>query len=154
MPRSSESWLPLSPTRELGDIFAATPTILRQRVGGAYVLLRTDGTRFAYPHGTSAVFYIGRSGANKGRLREHQKHASNARADLRSNGGRFSRYWWPRYGYAASFGAEVWWFDAKEPYTPSTLESMLVDYFYFAMGAPPVANGAWPKVNYPLPPKP
>ena len=145
-------WLPIGPTRVFADLVAATWEELEQPSAGAYVLSRTDGGVFHYPLANSAVFYVGESGPEKGRLRTHRYHAGRAVADRAKNGA-FGRYWLPRYAYAAAFGAEVWWFDTPSGFTSKQLESMLVDCFYWSVGAPPLANGTWPATRYPTLPE-
>jgi hypothetical protein len=93
------------------DLFAVDDETLEALGEGAYVLLRTLEGQFEYPSGGSRVFYIGESGRGVARLATHRYHASRARRQ-RAGGGSFSSYWWPRYGFAAAFGAEVWWFKA------------------------------------------
>src|SRR2546425_9631447 len=66
---------------------------------GVYVLVTRDGTKFQYPRGRSAVFYIGQAAGLRKRLVQHVKYMREARGSRP-----LSRYW-PRYEYAAAFGA-------------------------------------------------
>ena len=66
---------------------------------GAYVLL-ARGTRFQYPIGNNAVYYIGQSTSLRKRLGIHLRRAEGARRRAK----RLSNREWPRYEYAASFG--------------------------------------------------
>ena len=129
------------------DLFAATEPELDRFGAGAYVLLRAREGAFEYPTAHSRVFYIGESSRGGSRLATHRYHATRAKLQLGA-GGPFSSYWWPRYGFAAAFGAEVWWFKAQDKYPPKKLESLLVDRFFWKCGALPIGNGKWPNASF------
>lgn len=104
---------------------------------GAYVLGTADGTMLVYPWGKSPVYYIGMS--KKGlaaRLSEHsnyiQKYIDDHSA-WRNSG-------WPRYQYAAAFGAHAVWYLAGEV-EPKDIEDALMGCFCDMFGSRPVANG-------------
>ncbi len=105
--------------------------------GGAYVLGTSDGTMFQYPWGSSPVFYIGQSSNLKKRLNDHSNLIVKAKTD-------HDDYWWPRYQYGASFGADIAWYTVRGTQNPNKLESDLITDFYTMFGSIPVANGTWP----------
>jgi hypothetical protein len=111
---------------------------------GAYVLAASKRTSFVYPLGRSRVFYIGMARAESGRLEDHRRHARNARAELARTGGTFESRWWPRYTYAAKFGATVYWFTRRGRQSAGQLEADLFQRFHDEFGSIPVANGQWP----------
>lgn len=129
------------------DLFSVDDDELEKLGQGAYVLLRTQQGQFEYPAGGSRIFYIGESGRGVSRLATHRYHASEAQRQI-PQPGPFTSYWWPRYGFAAAFGAEVWWFNAGEVHNPKGLESLLIDRFYWSKGAIPIANGKWPNAPF------
>ena len=104
---------------------------------GAYVLGTVDGTMLIYPWGTSPVFYIGMANDLAARLSAHSKHTKGAIDDHEA-------YWWPRYQFAAAFGAHAVWYFTGEV-EPKKVEAALVSCFYDEYGSIPVANEAWPK---------
>ena len=105
---------------------------------GAYVLGSSDGTNFVYPWGSSPIFYIGQSNNLKKRLLTHKKHILSAIEN------HDELYWWPRYQYAASFGAKLAWYSVRGTQNPNKLEADLITSFYDMYGSIPVANGTWP----------
>ena len=104
---------------------------------GAYVLGTADGTMLVYPWGSSPVYYIGMADSLAKRLSAHSKYTQGA-IDDHSDGA-----WWPRYQYAAAFGAHTVWYLAGEEVEPKNIEAGLMSCFYDAYGSTPVANGAW-----------
>jgi len=105
---------------------------------GTYVLGSSDGTNFIYPWGSSPIFYIGQSNNLKKRLLTHKKYILAATED------HDELYWWPRYQYGASFGANLACYSVRGQQNPNKLESDLITRFYDTYGSTPVANGAWP----------
>jgi len=105
---------------------------------GAYVLGSSDGTMFTYPWGSSPIFYIGQSSSLLKRLKEHKKNISEAIND------HTEKYWWPRYQFGASFGADLAWYSARGMQNPNVLESDLITSFYESFGSIPMSNGTWP----------
>ena len=105
---------------------------------GAYVLGTADGTMLIYPWGTSPVYYIGMANNLAARLSAHSKHTQGAIDDHAAGA------WWPRYQYAAAFGAHAVWYFTGEV-EPKSVEAELVSCFYNEYGSIPVANGAWPQ---------
>ena len=106
--------------------------------GGAYIIGSSDRTMFIYPWGSSPIFYIGQSSNLSKRINEHKKYILKAINDHEEE------YWWPRYQFAASFGADVAWYSIRGNQNPNTLESDLITTFYEVYGAIPHANGTWP----------
>ena len=106
---------------------------------GAYVLGTRDGTMITYPWGVSPIYYIGKASNLRNRLSDHKKHTLGAKKD------HTERAWWPRYQYGAAFGADCVWYLAHDDNDPQNLEARLVESFYWAYGAIPVANHKWPK---------
>ena len=106
---------------------------------GVYILLTGRGTKFQYPKGRSAVFYIGQASGLRRRLIQHLKYTRDARGS-RS----LSRYW-PRYEYAAAFGARFAVVPCSRGRSPRSLESVIIKAFATRFRAHPVANaqGAW-----------
>ena len=109
---------------------------LPSSVGGAYVI-GTAGTMLTYPWGTSPIFYIGSSTDLNQRLRGHRKSMLEARND-------WYVYWYSRHQYGAAFGAHVAWYSKKGLEAPKSLESKLIEAFYFTFGAIPSANAQFP----------
>ena len=115
---------------------------------GAYVLL-ARGTRFRYPIGTNAVYYIGQSTNLRERLRTHVKRAQNpgTREFRQSN---FER---PRYEYAWSFGTHYCYVTTCGSLRPKDaakeLEKILMGRFLMKHRSFPVANGAvsWKRIT-------
>ena len=110
---------------------------------GAYVLGTADGTVLVYPWGSSPVYYIGMADNLTKRLSEHSKHTHGAIDD------HAAWDWWPRYQYAAAFGAHAVWYLAGEV-EPKKIEAELVSSFYEAYGSIPVCErsmAAVPKVK-------
>ena len=105
--------------------------------GGAYVLGTSD-TMLTYPWGTSPIFYIGRAGNLRARVAQHRKGIDSARKN-------HDEYWWPRYQYGAAFGAHVAWYSRHGQEDPKNIEAILIECFYEAYGAIPVANSYWPQ---------
>ena len=135
-------WRPRSPD-ETFELLNRSAGSLTRTVGGVYVLYASrEGLVFQYPLGPSAVYYIGLADAGSGRLAEHRRHIRRAAADAGSNS-KFTQYWWPRYAFGATAGARVEWFSCQGAETPATLESDLIDAFYWMYGCKPLANGAW-----------
>ena len=106
---------------------------------GAYVLGARDGAMITYPWGVSPIYYIGKASNLRNRLSDHKKHTLGAKNDHEKE------YWWPRYQYGAAFGADCVWYIAHDDMDPQNLEARLVESFYWAYGAIPVANHKWPK---------
>ncbi|MDE0004962.1 MAG: hypothetical protein OXQ29_19905 [Rhodospirillaceae bacterium] len=105
---------------------------------GACVIGTADGTMLTYPWATSPVFYIGKAGNLSERLATHRRWTKEARQN-------YWDWWWPRYQFGASFGADVAWFLAKPEEDPGALEAALVNDFYQRFGSIPVANRVWPQ---------
>ena len=106
---------------------------------GAYVLGTRDGTMITYPWGVSPIYYIGKASDLRNRLSGHKKHTLGAKNDHKKEA------WWPRDQYGAAFGADCVWYLAYDDMDPQNLEARLVESFYWAYGAIPVANHKWPK---------
>jgi hypothetical protein len=140
-----EYWAEKRPTQDLDLFSAKTSDLSLMAQTGAYVLA-TDGPPphlFPYPLEASEVFYVGKTSSTVRRLLSHRKWAQAARAEF-ERWGEFRSRWYPRYSYAAAFGARVLWFSVKGKQTPSSLEATLIDRFFWTHGAIPVANGQWP----------
>jgi len=135
------------PPDHIFNLFSASDEQLDSLSEGAYVLLRTKEGAFEYPAGHSRIFYIGESVRGIARLSTHRYHATRASREFATTG-TLNSYWWPRYGFAGSFGAEVWWFQSRATHNSKQLESLLVDNFYWRMGAIPIANGKWPGATF------
>lgn len=107
--------------------------------GGTYILGTTDGTMLTYPWGTSPIFYIGKANNLKRRIiNDHRNSTLKVVAD------HDEKWWKPIYQYGAAFGVDMAWYSVKGTQSPTTLETNLIDQFYEAFGAIPVANGQWP----------
>jgi len=102
---------------------------------GAYVLLAASGTTFMYPRRQSSVFYIGQARNLRRRLLQHRRFAIVARDN------RKEVLYWPRYEYAAAFGARYTFILAKPREKPKTLENELLAMFAEHYRSWPVANG-------------
>ncbi len=111
---------------------------------GAYILL-ARGTRFQYPIGKNAVYYIGQSTSLHRRLHTHWKRANDARRRECRQGTRD----WPRYEYAASFGTHYCYVKVWGPLKPRALEEILMGHFLMQHRSFPVANGAgsWSRID-------
>lgn len=107
--------------------------------GGAYVLGTSDGTMFTYPWGSSPVFYIGKADNLQNRLSEHKAHIESCSDDHER------LHWWQRYQYGAAFGADCGYYSRRGPEDVQNVEADLMECFYEAFGAIPVANSAWPR---------
>lgn len=81
--------------------------------------------------------YIGESSNLYRRVNTHKKYILRAMVDHEEE------YWWPRYQFGASFGADVVWYSCKGPQNPNRLEADLIDKFYETYGSIPLANGTW-----------
>jgi hypothetical protein len=92
-----------------------------------------------YPRRQSSVFYIGKAAHLRARLRQHLRYATEAR-DRRQR-----TLYWPRYEYAASFGARYTYVLAKSRKKPKRLEDELLAMFAEHYRSWPAANGvgAW-----------
>lgn len=104
---------------------------------GAYVLGSSDGTMLTYPWGSSPIYYIGQSSDLFKRIKTHKNYIQQAIKD-------HEEYWWPRYQFGASFGADVAWYSARGTQNPNCLEADLMNLFYETYGSIPLANGTWP----------
>ena len=111
---------------------------------GAYVLL-ARGTRFRYPIGTNAVYYVGQSRNLRERLRTHVKRARNP--GFREF--RQSNFEWPRYEYAWSFGTHYCYVTTYDSLRPKELEEILMGRFLMKHRSFPVANsaGSWSRID-------
>jgi len=106
---------------------------------GVYVLLTAGGIKFLYPRGRSAVFYIGQASGLRKRLIQHLKYTRDAR------GSRPLDRYWPRYEYAAAFGARFAIVPCSRGRSPRSLEGLIIRPFAAKFRAQPVANaqGSW-----------
>lgn len=138
-----DGWLARKPDARFDLLATADPPYQDLQAPGAYVLLRTDGGSFEYPHGRFRAFYVGESGASGRRVHGHRRHALKARGEITADG-RIKSYWYARYGLAAKFGAEVLWFRVAPGESSKHLETAIADEFYWAAGSLPIANGRWP----------
>ena len=111
---------------------------------GAYILL-ARGTRFQYPKGKNAVYYIGQSTNLRRRLRTHLRYTGYARD--RANR-QHTRYW-PRYEYAARFETRYCYVTTWASLKPRKLEEILMGHFMMQHRSFPVANGAgsWSRID-------
>ncbi|MCB9361325.1 MAG: GIY-YIG nuclease family protein [Flavobacteriales bacterium] len=108
---------------------------------GVYIL-RAKSDSFLYPNREkSKIFYIGMSKDLRKRLKTHQRKTK----DLidKTNTERRDYWYWDRYQYAASFGAEVFVFLCKGSQQPKNLEYDIIEHFYDKYLGKPVANGAF-----------
>ncbi len=114
---------------------------------GAYVLLARPGQRFSYPWGRSPVFYIGQAANLHRRLARHLKFSKEAEVPP----GRRERreLYWPRYEYAAKFGARYAIIPTRQGLGAKALEDRLLARFALRYGAFPVANGmgSWTRIE-------
>jgi hypothetical protein len=112
---------------------------------GVYFLIAKPGVRFTYPAGASAIFYIGQAMSLRGRLHDHLRFSRHVREDRRLG---YSVYW-PRYEYAAAFGARYCFITCRSRQTPRMLEKFALRQFQQRYHAFPVANGAgaWDEVR-------
>jgi len=123
------------------NILEADFSEIPNKAKGVYVLLSKKES-FIYPNQEkSKVFYIGMSTTLKNRLKTHQKwsrHLSN-----KSGEERIDKWYWDRYQYAATFGAEIFVFLCDESGTPKNLEYDIIEHFYDKYLGKPIANGAF-----------
>lgn len=110
---------------------------------GVYILA-SDGTHFPYPGGNSPIFYIGQSVSLSGRLKIHHSYSRQAKHN------RQEALYWPRYEYAASFGARYCYILTQPRKKPKALEDLVLARFAKKYLSFPVANsaGAWKRVKY------
>src|SRR5436190_14860652 len=101
---------------------------------GVYVLVAASGVQFRYPKGRSAVFYIGQASRLRKRLLQHLKYTTEARKARRR-----SRYW-PRYEYAAAFGARYAVILCPRGRSARSFEGQMIRAFADKFRAHPVAN--------------
>src|SRR6266511_3288980 len=66
---------------------------------GVYILIARAGFSFMYPRRQSSVFYIGKADSLRARLLQHLRYATEVRRSRKET------LYWPRYEYAATFGA-------------------------------------------------
>lgn len=109
---------------------------------GVYILVSDGTVHFPYPGGNSPIFYIGQSVSLFGRLKIHRNYSNQAKHD------RQEPLYWPRYEYAARFGARYCYI-TRQCIKPKALEDLVLARFakkYFSF---PVANGAgaWKRVS-------
>ncbi len=110
---------------------------------GVYILASRGTTHFTYPGGNSPIFYIGQSVSLRGRLREHLRYARQAKEN------RQLPLYWPRYEYAAKFGARYCFIRTWQGIRPKALEDIVLARFAKRYLSFPVANGsgAWSRVS-------
>lgn len=135
---SPSGWFDTNDSMDTFDLLEDEKSLIPDEPG-AYVLGTGDGTMIAYPWGTSPIYYIGKADILRNRLSDHRKHTLGARKDHQEVA------WWPRYQYGAAFGTDCVWYLAHDDMDPKNLEATLVESFYWAYGAIPVANHKWPK---------
>ena len=108
---------------------------------GAYILLAN--TRFPYPQGKNSVYYIGQAANLRRRLLTHLRFAKQAKTDRRRS------LYWPRYEYAAVYGARYCYVHTWQGLKPKALEDHLMALFAIKHYSFPVANGAgaWNRIE-------
>lgn len=113
------------------------------REPGAYFLY-ARGTRFVYPKGKNAVFYIGQSVNLRARLTTHLKFSLEARENRRNP----EYLYYPRYEYASRVGTHYGYIRTKRGMTPTGLEEILMTWFARQHRSFPVANGtgSWKRI--------
>jgi len=111
-------------------------------VPGVYVLASKGGTHFPYPGGNSPIFYIGQSTSLLLRLRNHLMYARQAKENRRIP------LYWPRYEYAAKFGARYCYIRTWQGLKPKALEDIVLARFAKRYLSFPIANGsgAWSRI--------
>jgi len=102
---------------------------------GAYILLARPGFTFMYPRRHSSVFYIGQATSLRRRLRLHLRFAREAKFQRKDT------LYWPRYEWAAAFGARYTYLLTAPRERPKRLEDDLLAMFAEHYRAWPVANG-------------
>jgi len=102
---------------------------------GVYLLLAAS-QRFTYPRGASPVFYIGMTRSLRARLNTHVRFTRQARSR------RALELYYPRYEYAAAFGARYAYMVTTPGEGPRELEAETLGRFGRRFGSFPVANGA------------
>jgi hypothetical protein len=109
---------------------------------GAYILASSGEVHFTYPAGNSPIFYIGQSSSLLRRLQEHRRYATQAKEDRRL------LLYYPRYEYAAKFGARYCYINTWQGLTPKALEELVLAKFAKRYLSFPVANGAgsWSRI--------
>lgn len=129
-------------TRRVRDFWSLAGDNITEKAG-VYILLATGRHSFEYPRGRSPIFYIGQAGNLRRRLKSHLKYAGEACA----RGKRRLALYWPRYEYAAVFGARYAVIPARPNQSPRTLECRMLRAFARKHRAFPVANsqGSWNK---------
>lgn len=110
---------------------------------GVYILIARGTTMFPYPGGKSPVFYIGQAQNLRQRLRQHHKYYLEAK-----NNRKLTLYW-PRYEYAAKFGAVYTFILTKKGSNPKRMEDEILGGFAKIYKSFPVANGAgaWSRIK-------
>lgn len=126
------------------DLWTADMSLIPQ-TSGAYVLLAGPGTKFLYPKGSSAVFYIGQAVNLRKRLTQHRKYSQQAS----SGKNRQLALYYPRYEYAAAFGCRFVFIRTSPRQTPKRLEEAVLGLFAKRFRSFPIANGAgsWNEVD-------
>ncbi len=117
------------------DFWSLDQDVIPQ-TGGVYILIAGPGLVFQYPHGRSAVFYIGMARNLRSRLRQHLTYAVQARSDRRLS------LYWPRYEYAARFAGRYAFIKTWQGMSPRALEDEVLARFAARFRSFPVANGA------------
>jgi hypothetical protein len=113
--------------------------------GGVYILLAAPGITFPYPQRRSSVFYIGQSANLRDRLLTHLHFAEEARDNRKET------LYWPRYEYAAAFGARYTYLLTVPRESPKHLEDAILACFAEHYRSWPVANsaGGWNLLSTP-----
>jgi len=110
---------------------------------GVYILMAKDGQMFQYPNGKSTIFYIGQATNLYRRLREHKKYSLEAKQNRKIG------LYWPRYEFAAKFGALFTYVLTKQGESPRGLEQKILHKFALMYRSFPIANGvgSWGKIK-------
>jgi hypothetical protein len=103
--------------------------------GGVYILLASPGITFMYPQRRSSVFYIGQAKNLRNRLHFHLLCAEEAKNNRKET------LYWPRYEYAAAFGARYTFILKKPRENSKELEDDVLACFAEHYRCWPVANG-------------
>lgn len=102
---------------------------------GAYILLARPGFTFMYPRRNSSIFYIGQARNVQQRLRLHLLFGREARDHRKET------LYWPRYEWAAAFGARYTVILCRPRERSKRLEEDLLAMFAEHYRAWPIANG-------------